>query len=75
MHPFLVYYCLINIFPGTLTAYVKLSESLLNSAISCSQLVDKPNKRVSGDPDKTLFVGKLSKDTCESKITTQTLSI
>lgn len=28
----------------------------------------KPNKRVSGDPDKTLFVGKLSKDTCEGLI-------
>lgn len=28
----------------------------------------KPNKRVSGDPDKTLFVGKLSKDTCEASM-------
>ena len=36
MHHFLVYYCVIDIFPGTLTAYVKLSESLFNSAISCS---------------------------------------
>lgn len=28
----------------------------------------KPNKRVSGDPDKTLFVGKLSKDTRENTV-------
>ncbi|XP_015780945.1 PREDICTED: U11/U12 small nuclear ribonucleoprotein 35 kDa protein-like [Acropora digitifera] len=28
----------------------------------------KPNKRVTGDPDKTLFVGKLSKDTCEETL-------
>ncbi|XP_068739038.1 U11/U12 small nuclear ribonucleoprotein 35 kDa protein-like [Montipora capricornis] len=28
----------------------------------------KPNKRVCGDPDKTLFVGKLSKDTCEDTV-------
>ena len=26
---------IIDIFPGTLTVYVKLSESLFNSAISC----------------------------------------
>ena len=33
-----------------------------------SMFPDKPNKRVTGDPDKTLFVGKLSKDTCEGLI-------
>ena len=27
--------------------------------------LDKPNKRVTGDPDSTLFVGKLSKDTSQ----------
>lgn len=28
----------------------------------------KPNKRVFGDPDKTLFVGRLSRDTCEATV-------
>jgi len=28
----------------------------------------KPNKRVTGDPDKTLFVGKLNKDTSEATL-------
>ena len=61
-----------NIFPNHLPeqmwfSFFKISfcMNLTPDCISCPLFSDKPNKRVTGDPDKTLFVGKLSKDTSE----------
>ena len=42
--------------------------TLTLNSLSCPLFPDKPNKRVTGDPDKTLFVGKFNKDTSEGLI-------